>query len=60
MILCFVASGNSVHSSARQLLGAIKQTKNRVLLLLATSQCRLALSEDERRNETFYCTGEQS
>jgi len=30
-LVCFVASGNSahVHGSARQLLGAIKQTKNR-------------------------------
>jgi len=32
-----------VHASARQRLGAIKQTKNRARLLLATSQCRLAL-----------------
>ena len=34
--VCFVASGNSalVHGSARQLLGAIKQTKNRARLLL--------------------------
>jgi len=34
-----------VHGSARQLLGAIKQTKNRARLLLATPQCRLALTE---------------
>ena len=34
--------------TARQLLGAIKQTKNRARLLLATFQCRLAL----RRNSS--------
>ena len=40
----FFAPGNSalVHGSARQLLGAIKQTKNRARLLLATPQWRLA------------------
>jgi len=44
--MCFVASGNSVlvHGSAGQLLGVIKQTKNRARLLLATLQCRLALT----------------
>jgi len=31
-----------VPGSARQLLGAIRQTKNRARLLLATYQCRLA------------------
>jgi len=45
IFVCFVASGNSalVHGSALPLLSAIKQTKNRARLLLATSQCRLAL-----------------
>jgi len=33
-----------MHGSARQLLGAIKQTKNRERLLLATRQCRLAFT----------------
>jgi len=42
--VCFVPSGNStlVHGSARKLLGAIKQTRNRARLLLATPQCRSA------------------
>jgi len=44
--VCFVASGNSalVHRSVRQFLDAIKQTKNRARILLATPQCRLALT----------------
>jgi len=47
--VCFVASGNSalVHgfALAGQLLGALKQTKNRARILLATPQCRLALTD---------------
>ena len=31
-----------MHGSAGEILGAIKQTKNRARLLLATPQCRLA------------------
>jgi len=52
--VCFVASGNSalVHGLARQLLGAMKQTKNRVRLLLATPQCRLAFKGSAW---VFYC-----
>ena len=48
--VCFVGSGNSalVHGSARQLLGARKQTKNRARLLLAASQCRLAFRRNKR------------
>ena len=44
--VCFVASGNSVlaHGLARQLLGAVKQTKNCAGLLLATPQCRLVFT----------------
>jgi len=48
--VCFVASGISalVHGSAGQLLGAIKQTKNRARLLLATPQWRLAFRRNIR------------
>jgi len=55
----FVASGNSalVHGSARQLLVAIKQTKNRARLLLATPQCRLTFRDEARlSDELFYRT----
>jgi len=45
--VCFIESGNPalVHGSARQLLGAIKETKNRARLLLATPQCILAFRD---------------
>jgi len=56
MIPCFVASGNSalMHGSAWQLLGTIKQTKNRAWLLLATPQCRLAFMTSESAMVSYF------
>jgi len=42
-----------VHGSARQLLGAMKQTKNHARLLLARPQCRLAFTNPARCQAKF-------
>jgi len=44
MILCFIARCRAELCTSAELPDTTKQTKNRVQLLLATPQCRLAFS----------------